>query len=252
MSAEREDPVEVAASLHRERYPGARVIFVAGSAARREDTPGSDLDLVVVFDRLPHAYRESFLFRGWPVEAVVYDLETLKYFLFEVDVPSGNPVWAEMIADSIEVPDATPLSQSLKQTACALLSAGPPPLSEREERLKRYVITSIVGDLRQPRPREQLLASGTVLYDQVAFYYFRTRRLWATSGKLVPKWLRKADEAFAEEFCASFAELFRGSPTRLIKLVEELLAPHGGLLFDGYRMEAPAKWRKSSPPDAEK
>jgi len=245
MSDVRVDPVEAAAALHRQRYPLSRVIFVAGSAARREATPGSDLDLVVVFDRLPHAYRESFLFRGWPVEAVVYDLETLKYFLFEVDVPSGNPVWAEMIAEGIEVPQATPLSQSLKQTARSLLAAGPPPFSEKEERRLRYMITSIVSDLRYPSSRDELIASGTALYDLVATYFFRARNLWATKGKGIPKRLGEADAGFAEEFLAAFDELLaEARAERVLKLIEALFAARGGLLFDGYRFDAPAAWRK--------
>ncbi len=40
------------------KYSAARVIFLAGSVVRGEGTAYSDLDLVVIFDKLPAAYRE--------------------------------------------------------------------------------------------------------------------------------------------------------------------------------------------------
>ena len=45
------------------KFPNAKVIFLAGSIVRGVGTPDSDLDLVVVFEHLPNAYRESFFRR---------------------------------------------------------------------------------------------------------------------------------------------------------------------------------------------
>jgi hypothetical protein len=43
----------------------------------------------------------------------------------------------------------------------------------------------------------------------------------------------------------AFDDLFtRSDATAVIALAEQLLAPGGGLLFDGYRLDAPAAWRK--------
>lgn len=47
---------------------------------RGQGTPHSDLDVVVVLDSLPAAYRESLNQREWPVELFVHDRETLAYF----------------------------------------------------------------------------------------------------------------------------------------------------------------------------
>jgi Nucleotidyltransferase domain len=243
MSAERGDPVQIAAQIFRQRYPEAQIIFLAGSTVRKEANASSDLDLIVVFEKLPRAYRESFYFQGWPVEAHVHDLETLKYFFFD-ELPSGNPPTLCMVAEGVEVPGPTTLSQSLKQAARNLLDAGPPPLSKAEDERARYIITSIAGDLRHSRSKDEMIASGTLLYEKVAYYYFRTRRLWAYSGKLLPRSLYKADAGFAAEFCAAFAELFNGQAERVLRLVEELLAPRGGLLFDGYSYAAPPNWRR--------
>jgi len=99
------------------KYPDASIIFLAGSIVRGEDTPFSDLDTVVVFDKLPAAYRVSFYFQGFPIEAFVHDPETLDYFLYELDRPSGIPSLAQMILEGVEIPKPNEFSQSLKELA---------------------------------------------------------------------------------------------------------------------------------------
>src|SRR5204863_8980776 len=138
----------------------------------------SDLDLVVIFDKLPAAYRESFYFQGFPVEAFVHDPETLNYFLHDVDRPSGIPSLAQMILEGVEVPKPSELSGSLKELATSVLEMRPPALSEKEISKLRYNITSLVDDIRQPRSQAELVAAGTQLYEALADYYFRTNNLW--------------------------------------------------------------------------
>src|SRR5258708_5349665 len=218
------------------KYPDANVLFLAGSIVRGEGTPLCDLDLVVIFDRLPNAYRESFHFQGIPVEAFVHDPETLNYFLFEVDRPTGIPSLAQMILEGIELPEPNEVSQSLKQLAALVMEAGPPVLSDEEVLKLRYNLTSLVDDVREPRSRDELLASGAELYEALADYYFRSNHRWSAKGKAIPRILKRADADLCLRFCNSFAELFRnGQSGTVIALVEELLEMKGGFLFDGHR-----------------
>src|SRR5438046_9369 len=130
--------VKVAREIFARKYPEARVLFLAGSMVRGEGTSHSDLDLVVIFDKLTNAYRESFHFHGFPVEAFVHDPETLNYFLLEVDRPTGIPSLAQMILEGIELPGPNEVSQSLKQLAASVMEAGPPVLSDEEVLKFRY------------------------------------------------------------------------------------------------------------------
>lgn len=114
--------------------PNASVIFLAGSLVRGEGTSYSDLDLVVIFDKLPNAYRESMHFQNFPVEAFVHDPETLNYFLYEIDRPSGIPSLAHMILEGIEIPESNEMSQTLKELATSLIELGPPVLSNEDTR----------------------------------------------------------------------------------------------------------------------
>lgn len=236
---------KIVKEIFESKYPDAHLIFLAGSLVRGEGTSYSDLDLVVIFDKLPNAHRESFHFQNFPVEAFVHDPETLNYFLYKIDRPSGIPSLAQMILEGIEIPQSDEMSQSLKQLATKVIQLRPPPLSDEDISKLRYNITNLVDDIREPRSEDELIAVGTELYGALADYYFRTNKLWSARGKSIPRILKQADAELFRRYCNSFAELFTSSqPAKVIALVEEILKPSGGFLFDGHRLDAPADWRE--------
>src|SRR5215218_4555324 len=238
MNTSRVSPVEAAQRIWQERYEGARVVFLGGSVMRGDATPASDLDIVVEYERLPNAYREAFVYGGWPVEAFVHDAGSLEEF-FERDRRRGVPSLMSMVWEGTEVPEASEFSEGLKCRARELLEAGPPPWDEEELTLRRYRLTDWVDDMRFPRSGEELVATGAWLYQDAAEFYFRTRGMWSAHSKTIPRRLRAADAAFAERFLRAFEALFTEKrPGPAIALVEELLEPFGGLLFDGFRKEA--------------
>jgi predicted nucleotidyltransferase len=238
MKAPRASPEETAQRIWRERFEGARVLFLGGSVMRGEATPTSDLDVVVVYERLPNAYRESFVYGGWPVEAFVHDAGTLGEF-FERDRRRGLPALMSMVWEGVEVPESSEFSARLKQSARELLEAGPPPWDDEELALRRYRLTDRVDDMRYPRSAEELVATGAWLYQDAAEFYFRARGLWSAHSKTIPRRLREADAAFAEKFLRAFEALFAEKrPEPAVALVAELLEPFGGFLFEGFRKEA--------------
>jgi hypothetical protein len=238
MNTSRVSPLEAARGVWAERYAGSRVLFLAGSVMRGEATQTSDLDVVVAFEKLEDAYREAFTFGDWPVEAFVHDGETLRHF-YEVERRRGLPSLMRMVIEGLEVPEACEFSAELKREAAEAYEAGPPPLDEDELRLRRYRLTDWIDDIRFPRSGEELVASGAWLYQDAADFYFRSRGLWSAHSKTIPRRMREVDAGFAEKFLAAFEALFtekRGA--HAVELVEELLAPFGGTLFDGFRMDA--------------
>ncbi|MEM9804851.1 MAG: nucleotidyltransferase domain-containing protein [Cyanobacteria bacterium P01_D01_bin.56] len=242
----RDELIAIATKIQQDHYPNADVIFLAGSVIRGEGTATSDLDLVVVFQQLPAAYRESFRFEGWPVEAFVHDPETLRYFFFEADKPTGVPSLPAMVSEGIEIPQPSQLSRELKQLADDVLAAGPPVWDQDAMDRSRYTLTELIDDIRAPRSRAELIATGTQLYDAVADHYLRSRNLWSAKGKTIPRRLQHVSPQFADQFEESFADLFiNGETDKLIGLVENMLAPDGGWLFEGYKLVAPVSWRKT-------
>ena len=239
------DLIETVQKIKKQKYPQAKVIFLAGSVVRREHTPYSDLDLVVVYDDIPNAWRESFLYEAWPVEAFVHDPTTLTYF-FETDCKRGFPSIVNMVNEGICVPSSTEFSKSLKQTAKHYLQKGPPPFTEEELNHKRYAITDLIDDLRAPRTRSEAIATGTLLYPLLADFWFRSQNQWSAKGKTIPRLLQKTNPEFAVLFEKSFQALFeKGDPTALIQVATDILTPFGGFFFDGFLLKAPKDWRIS-------
>jgi predicted nucleotidyltransferase len=237
--------IEVAHAIRMERYPDADAMCVGGSILRGEGTPFSDLDLVVVYAEIVRAFRESFRFGGYPIEAFVHDPETLEYFFVDVDRATGIPALPQLIVEAIEIPAPTTLSQELKRRAAALIEAGPPRLDDERERRMRYFLSDTLDDLRAPRNRDELVATGARLYEQLADYHLRRRGLWSAKGKDIPRVLGRADAALFARYRDAFTALFaRGEPDAVVRLAEELMKDAGGPLFDGFRAEAPATCRK--------
>jgi predicted nucleotidyltransferase len=219
--------------------------LAAGSIVRGEGTPFSDLDLVVVYARLPCAYRESFRFDGYPIEAFVHDPTTLEYFFLEVDGPSGVPALAQMIVEGVEIPGPSDMSRDLKRRAATVIEAGPPALDGETEQRMRYMVSDLLDDLRAPRSNDELIGAGAQLYEQLADYQLRRRGLWSAKGKAIPRVLQQTDAVLCAAYCDAFQELFaRGDSRAVIRLAEDLLRESGGPLFEGYRADAPATWRR--------
>jgi hypothetical protein len=238
--------IGVANAVCSNRYPDAGAVFAAGSIARGEGTASSDLDLVVVYASLPRAYRESFRFDGYPVEAFVHDPETLHYFFIDVDRASGIPSLPQMVVEGIEIPAPNDMSRELKRLAASVIATGPPALDPQTEQRMRYFVSDLIDDLRAPRSRDELIGTGARLYEQLADYHLRRQGLWSAKGKAIPRALRQADPELCEKYCQDFSTLFtQGDAADVVRLAEELLRPAGGPLFDGYRADAPPAWRKA-------
>jgi hypothetical protein len=242
----RRPPVEVAAEILRQRYPGALLAFVAGSLNRGQATMSSDIDLVVIFAELDHAWRESFLFEGWPVEAFVHDPATLRYFFYEVDAKPGIPCLPAMVSEGPAIPATHPMADELKAMAHHVLSGRPKQWDPATLTEKRYGITDLLDDLRDPRTPLEAAATLGRLHEQLGNFYFRAQGLWSASNKHIPRRLAEIDSALALRWEEAFLEAWRGSCGNLFGLTEEILRPYGGLLFAGYRLDAPPEWRLSA------
>lgn len=246
MTRAKHSPLFVTKDLLETRYQGAETIFLAGSVIRGEASTYSDIDIVVVFPKIEAAYRESFFLHDWPIEAFVHDPMTMRHFFHEIDRPAGSSTLAEMVAEGLETPGPSPFSEKLKEMAAEVLRLGPIPLSEEEILERRYHISELLDDIREPRSRQELNAAACSVYSELADFFFRSRGLYSSRGKAILKRLKKSDPAFFRRFTEAFDILFAvGRAEKVIELGEELLASKGGVLFDGYRRVAPPAWRTS-------
>lgn len=240
-----DDILEIAHEVMRERFPEAAAIIVAGSIIRQEHTATSDLDLVVLYDRIPQAYSESFFHGALPVRAFINDLETLTYFIFEVDRPRAIPALANMIHEGTVIPAPCEISARAKRVAQEAIDLGPPEwrLDQIEE--SRYAITGLLDDIHSPRSRAEMMASGALLLRRLAEFYLRTRGEWSARDKWIPRRLEQVDPTFAAAFNGAFDELFSNADAEpAIALASTELDKHGGPLFAGHQRQAPNTWRR--------
>lgn len=241
----KESPLAVIKKLKDERYKKANVIFWSGSVAKGIGTKTSDLDIVVVYDHLPCAFREAFVFEGWPIDAFVHDKETLSYFFEQVDKPSLKPALPRMVADGIEVPGASAFSQNLKTKARALMKKGPRTLKQNEIDYKRFLITDTLDDLQSPKNRHEHLVSGMRLYMDLAEFYLSTQKKWLGNGKSLVRCLEDADAKMAERLFQAFESFFKDGKSDKVKLIaDKILEPFGGTVWGGFKIKAPKDWRQ--------
>lgn len=242
----RPTPTEVTTLLWQERFPGALALFCAGSVIRGDHTAHSDLDIVVLFDSVPHAWREAIVFHTWPVELFVHDLETLAYFV-EQDCRERRPCLPSMLADAIVIPEPFALSDRLQVWARSFVQNPPavPPATLDDE---RYFISDLLDDLRDPRPRAELVAIAARLHDQLGSFILSANGRWSGAGKHLPRRLFDLGSPLSDDFQRAFDAVFIDSnPEPLIALTEHVLLPFGGPLFAGYRSDAPSTARSKLP-----
>lgn len=237
------EALTVAEAVFDTHYNGAAFAYAAGSIMRGEGTYLSDIDLVVVFDHLESARRESFTVDGVPIEAFVHDPETLAWFVNE-DVTRGRPSILNMIVEGKIVGPGQERAEALRAEVAARLASGPLPFSAAALNGLRYEITDAVDDLRGDRTAQEVLAIGAMLHPKLVELALRGRGHWNGTGKWAPRLLMNINADLASRFDGAFRMLFTGGDVGpVITLVEAELAPHGGPLFDGDRRDAPSSWR---------
>ena len=224
----------VAAQVLETRFAGADFAFVAGSIMRRQGTVGSDIDMVVLYPRLEWAWRESLVEDGFPIEAFVHDPTTLEVFLGR-DAENGRAIMVNMVAEGRIVGSRVEGAAALRARARGLLKAGPAPLDGERLEFMLYLLSDLADDLRGRRDREEVLAIAVTLYPKLIDLILLGRGLWSGAGKWLPRRLRAADAALADQLSLAMADAVAGDGAAMLALCERTLAENGGPVFAGFR-----------------
>ena len=241
----RPDYLQVASLTVADHYPGAIGAFVAGSVTRGEATPGSDIDVVVLFDQpFEDVHRNSVVADYWPIEFFVHNLQSLSFYM-DADRKRGMCIMPTMVAEGIVIPEATDRMLLAKDRAHAVIAAGPPALTTADLDFGRYAITDLSDDLRDaaaPATRNAVLSH---LHERLGDFHLRAGGHWSGYGKALLRCLKQQHAEFALRFEDSFAAAFRGQGlTDVYDLVDEVLTPHGGRLWEGYSSAATPDWKE--------
>ncbi|MCM3443439.1 nucleotidyltransferase domain-containing protein [Metabacillus halosaccharovorans] len=235
MQGEKLDPIEAANQFIDKYFSNCQGAILAGSVVRGEATETSDLDIVIFDKRLPSSYRESMFDFGWAIEIFVHNLSSYKYFI-EMDCKAARPSMPRMISEGIIIKDEGIL-KSIKEEAEDILEKGPEKWSEEVIRTKRYFLTDALDDFLGSMNRAEEIFIANTIADLVHEFVLRTNRQWIGSSKWIIRALNQYDKKFTEEFVEAFNAFYlTGEKDKVVQLVDRVLKPHGGRLFEGFSL----------------
>jgi predicted nucleotidyltransferase len=229
---------DVAHAVLQEKHPNAMGAFWAGSIARGEGTPTSDIDLVIIYPHLERAWRDSFYHQDQFCETFVHDLVSIEQF-FASDAQRGVPSLINMVFEGKPLLD-NPVHMQLKLKAQAILAKGPDPWTEDQINRSRYTAADLMDDLLGAGSHADRIAIGMLLYQHSFEHLRRSRQKWSARGKHIVRTLRREEGVLGEQFLDAFDTLFKTGETHPVQnVVDQIFAPCGGPLHI---------WRQDAPP----
>ncbi len=232
----RQPPIDAARLFIAERFPGCLAAFLAGSLVRGQATATSDLDILVIVGPDETTFRESLRAFDWPVEVFVQTVAAHRVFAAK-DAARRRPSTSRMVCEGLILRDGDGLATRLKAEGCALLAAGPPPLTRSELDLARYGLTDLLDDfLGSEQFVESLIIAGELAVAAADLIVDRHGR-WRGRGKWLLRALSEHDPALAIQLTGAMdAFCRRNDKTPLVDFVEQALDLAGGRLWEGFRI----------------
>ena len=238
----------IAQRLVRERYPTAVAAIIGGSFATGRQTPTSDIDLLLLFEHVDCAWRDTLVAEGRTVELFAHDVATFTYFCKEMDAPGGTVPLAMMVVEGENIVAAGDAYTRLQALAHAIDKAGPPVLDVENLQRRRYAITTALEDLVDSTHPGEALAVACQLYSALADLHLRTAGVWSGGGKHLFRRLQAYDAAIAGQLDGALRLVASDLPAgqrAFGQVAAAVLAPVGGPLLDGFFLPAPAHWRSA-------
>ncbi|WP_424931176.1 nucleotidyltransferase domain-containing protein [Amaricoccus macauensis] len=233
-------PIEIAQHILANRHPEAVAAYWAGSLARGDGTPTSDIDLVVIHARLANAWRDSFILENRLCETFVHDPHSLRVF-FAQDAERGVPSLMHMIAEGIPLIEGA-ISAQLQADASLGLAAGPRAWTPDEVDRSRYTAGDLLDDLGGASDPAEIRAIGASLFSYAFNHHRRINGKWSATGKHIVRTLRQEEGTLGVDYLSAFETLFiTADPVDAIQVVRDIYASCGGPL---------AEWRNDAPPHA--
>lgn len=228
-------PKDAALKFINSHFPMCQAAVLAGSVVRGEGTETSDLDVVIFDQNFSSSYRESFIECGWAIEAFIHNLTSYQAF-FQSDRDRAMPSLPRMVSEGIVIKDEG-IIETIKNEANVLLARGPEKWSEETIRIKRYFSTDTLDDYIGCLNRAEGIFIANRLAELVSEFVLRTNQHWIGTYKWTVRALKNYDIHFAEIFVDAFDIYYKtGDKNKVIHLVNQILEPFGGQLFEGFSL----------------
>lgn len=228
----RKTGIDAARQFIQEFFPDCEFAVLAGSASRGEETPTSDLD-IVIFQKSPESYRESFEQFGWRIEAFIHNHQSyIKEFQSERE--KGRPILGNMISQGIVIKTGSSYVK-VKKNAVQHVLEGPAPLTEDYIRASRYFNYDLLDDFIDSRNEVEAIMTLNSLSLQIADFILRYHGQWSGRGKGLARALRTFDEKIYNEYFEALNQFYKNRNKQPFhEFVEKVYEPLGGGLFNGF------------------
>ncbi len=236
-SHNRLEPIDAANQFVDKYFPNCDGALLAGSVVRGEATDTSDLDIIIFDDKVTTAFRKSIIELDWPIEVFVHNLTSYKHY-FEADYKRSRPSLPRMVTEGIVLKDLG-IIEPIKKEAKSILDAGPEKWTQEVIRMKRYFMTDVLEDFIGANNRAEELMIANTLTDLIQEFVLRSNCCWMGSSKWIIRELNNLSAEFTSHFIDAFDQFYKhGDKTKVIELVDEILFPYGGRLFDGFHLDS--------------
>lgn len=219
------------------RFPDALGGLVAGSTARGDDTPSSDLDLIVLLPGRPAPMRRTEHLQGRLVEFFVHSEESFVSFIDRERQLRRSPL-LHMCAHGLIISDHDQRLARLQDLARDRWSAGPAPLTDDELDDRRYRLTALLDDLADEANPVDRAALAAAVFTDVADLALVSRGRWSGTGRWLTRRLRETDAELSDNLAAGLRAAVHGDATILLRCGRAELDRLGGPLDRGYERHA--------------
>ena len=223
------DAYAAARDFVHQRYPGARVPFLGGSAATGAATSTSDLDIFVLLDDEGGdvSYVETTTHQGWLVEAFVYSPAAAEHWIRK-GRDERRPVLDSLAATGLALTD-NEQTQAWADQARSVLAAGPGEADPDDVDLRRYALSALVDDLDGTAGPDETYIIVATAFREAAELALLVQRRWLGSGKWLVRNLRSGDEFGLLAWATGERD-----PGELAAICRNVLDAAGGYLQEGF------------------
>ncbi len=219
------------------RFPDALGGLVAGSTARGDDTPSSDLDLIVLLAGRPAPMRRTERVQGRLVEFFVHTEDSFVAFVDRERLLRRSPL-LHMCAQGLVIRDDDGRLARLQDLARDRCSTGPAGLTGDELDDRRYRLTALLDDLADETDPVDRAALAAAVFTDVADLALVSRGHWTGTGRWLTRRLREIDPGLGERLAAGLQAAVHGDVSALRSCGDAELDRIGGSLDSGYERHA--------------
>jgi predicted nucleotidyltransferase len=242
-SAEQQKTINIIVNLMKERYKGSAYCFFYGSSACSVPKKNSDVDLIVVYNKTIHSYREKFIYNDLLMDVFVYDEESLSGTLHMARM-NGKFVTVDAVKSAITLPAPTPESEKLKAIAQRVRHAG---YIFQNRAFMQQFITNILDDLEDCTVASESNMLCIDLYKSIAEIVLIGGGAGICDRKHAARELTAIDVELHQRLDNGLLRALSGDIRPLVEVANEVLCKIGGPLRAGFHMNNTAVIRMPLP-----